>query len=215
MTNSKSRKTRRIRISPSFVISCVALFATFAGTALALSTNSVRSRHIVDGTIRTVDLHDNAVKSEKLADNAVTNAKLDDNAVSSIEVNDESLTASDLGDNSVGSSEVVDQSLTSTDIGTAAVGTSELGTGAVQAPDFGPTTVRTGTSTAINANTSGGTFTSCLAGERRLSGGVVMPSINNVYLQSTFPNGVNGWTSIVRNSTGAQIQVTPYVLCLQ
>ena len=214
MSNQETRGAVKGRITPALVISCVALFAALAGTALALPQNSVRSPQIVDGTIRTVDLHDSAVKAAKIADNAVTNPKLDDNAVTSIEVKDESLNASDLGDASVGSSEVVDQSLAGVDIGPTAVGTSELAAGAVHAADFGSTIVRTGQQ-AINANSSGGAFINCLATEVRLSGGVVMPSVSNVFLQSSFPNGVNGWTTIVRNNTAAQITVQPYVLCLQ
>ena len=203
------------RPSPAFVVSCIALFVALSGTALALEANSVRSRNIVDATIRTRDLRDNAVKNTKLADNSVTRTKLDDNAVGSIEVEDGSLTASDLGDNSVGSSEIVDQSVGGVDIGPNAVGASELSPGAVQAADLGTTTVKTGPSQPVNANSSGGAFVSCDAGDRRISGGVTVPGSAGVSLQSSFPNGVNGWTTIVRNDTAAQIQVQPYVLCLE
>lgn len=193
----------RWRPTPSLVISVVALFVALAGTALALPRNSVRSAQIVNGTVRTVDLRDQAVKT----------GKIDDGAVGSVQVEDDSLTTQDLGANSVGSSEIVDQSIAGIDIGPNAIGASELAAGSVQASELGTTVVRTGNQ-AINANSSGGAFINCNAGEQRISGGVSMPGINNVWLQSSFPNGANGWTNIVRNNTAAAINVQPYVLCL-
>ena len=215
MTAGPSRAGRPRRPSPAFVISCISLFVALSGTALALEANSVRSRNIVDETIRTRDLRDNSVKNSKINDNAVTRTKLDDNAVGSIEVEDGSLNASDLGTNSVGSDEIVDQSVVGVDIGPNAVGASELAPGGVQAGDLGVTSVKLGPSQAVNANSSGGAFVNCDAGDRRISGGVSAPGSAGVSLQSSFPNGVNGWTVIVRNDTAAQIQVQAYVLCLQ
>jgi hypothetical protein len=86
--------------------------------------NSVTSKSIKDGAIKTKDLNaevtgplakagtalqsvpDNGVTNPKLADNAVTNPKLADNAVGSAEVAQDSLTAQDLGDNSVSGNEI-------------------------------------------------------------------------------------------------------------
>ncbi len=117
-----TRKARSFRPSPALVISCLALFMAFTGSALAVSMNSVRSAQIVNRTIRTVDLHDNAVKSAKVANGTLTaddlgtdsvgSDEIAENAVGSPEVAQDSLTANDLGAASVTSSEVADQSLT-------------------------------------------------------------------------------------------------------
>jgi hypothetical protein len=99
--------------------------------------NSVNSKSIKDGSIKTKDLNaevsgplakantalqsvpDNSVTTPKLADNAVTNPKIADNAVGSAEVATNSLAATDLAANSVGASEVEDGDLTASDVSIA------------------------------------------------------------------------------------------------
>jgi hypothetical protein len=76
-----TRKLRSFRPSPALVVSCVALFLTLTGTALALGRNTVRSSQIVDGSIRTVDLQDAAIDASKLAPNSIGSSKLQDGAV--------------------------------------------------------------------------------------------------------------------------------------
>ena len=76
--------------------------------------NSVNSKSIKDGSVKTKDLAadvngalakaNSALQS--IPDNAVTNPKLADNAVGSAEVAADSLTAADLAANSVGASEL-------------------------------------------------------------------------------------------------------------
>jgi hypothetical protein len=102
----------------------------------AAAKNSVTSKSIKDGAIKTKDLNaevtgplakaatalqsipDNGVTTGKLADNAVTNPKLADNAVGSTEVAPDSLGAGDLAAGSVGASEVANGSLSSSDLTT-------------------------------------------------------------------------------------------------
>lgn len=43
----------------------------------------------------------------------------------------------------------------------------------------------------------------------------MLPAGNGRGLQSSFPNGANGWTSIIRNNNATEVDVTAYVLCLQ
>lgn len=59
------------RPSPSLVISVVALFISLGGTAWALTSEEVKTRHLADG----------AVKSSKLADNAVGRDQIKPNQV--------------------------------------------------------------------------------------------------------------------------------------
>ncbi|MEX2108761.1 MAG: hypothetical protein WD827_07735 [Solirubrobacterales bacterium] len=198
----KTRSTRNRRPSPALVISCLALFLTLAGSALALPQNTVRSPQIVDGTIRTVDLRDNAVKAAKIAPDAVAEEEIAENAVASAEVATDSLTAADLGAASVTSSEVADQSLTGNDLGPGSVGASELGT----------ITVRT-ESAPLKVGDSGGVTANCLAGEQVLSGGG-QAGHYGVETTGTRPSG-NGWRFLAINNTAAtDSTITAYAACL-
>ena len=210
-TQKKTRKNSKRRISPALVISCVALFCTLAGTALAQPVNSIFSRHIVDGTIRTVDLKDDAVKNAKIADDAVNTPEIADAAVTSAEVADDSLTASDLGAASVGSSEVVDQSLNSSDLGPASVGTSELQAGSVRSAELAPLLQFTNTANVANGAVVSVTAT-CPAGTTVISGGA-QPANFGVELTSTKRNG-NGWLAQAKNNSGGASSLTAYAYCL-
>jgi hypothetical protein len=66
----------------------VAVFIAFGGSAYALANNSVKSRHIDDGEVKTPDLDDSAV----------TGAKINEGAVKSGDVGDGELTGDDLAD---------------------------------------------------------------------------------------------------------------------
>ena len=80
----------------------------------AAAKNSVTSKSIKNGTIKTKDLNADVNASlakansalQSLADNSVTNPKLADDAVGSAEVAPNSLTAQDLADNSVSGNEI-------------------------------------------------------------------------------------------------------------
>jgi hypothetical protein len=51
------------KLSFANVVSCVALFVALGGIAYALEDNSVASRHIIDGQVRSVDIQDDGVTS--------------------------------------------------------------------------------------------------------------------------------------------------------
>ena len=63
----------RHRPSPAMVISLIALFVALAGTAYALDRNSVKSKHIVNGQVKTQDLANGAVSFSKLGPDAFKN----------------------------------------------------------------------------------------------------------------------------------------------
>lgn len=93
-------KTRRFRPSPALVISCVALFVALTGSAFAaglLRPNSVGTRQIVDGGVRTADIQQGSVDVTKLAPNSVTMTQIGENAVDGPEILHDSVAASDLG----------------------------------------------------------------------------------------------------------------------
>ena len=60
------------RPSPSFAVSCLALFVALSGTALALTNNSVRSRNIAPGGVHRSDIAVNAINGSRVANNSLT-----------------------------------------------------------------------------------------------------------------------------------------------
>jgi hypothetical protein len=86
-----SRRPGPIRhLSFSNVVAVVALFVALGGSAYALSKNSVKSRHIENGQVRTEDLDDSAV----------TGAKINGGAIKSGDVGDDELTGRDIDEES-------------------------------------------------------------------------------------------------------------------
>ena len=89
-----------------------------------VAKNSVTSKSIKNGTIKTKDLNADINASlgkansalQSIPDNGVTNPKMADNAVGSAEVAPDSLAAGDLAANSVGSSELAANSVTGGDV---------------------------------------------------------------------------------------------------
>ena len=102
-------KTRRFRISPAFVISCVALFAALTGSAFAaglVGKNSVGSPQIINASVRNADLHDGLIGASKISPGAVDGTKIAPAAVDGSKVAPDSLTAANLAAGSVGASEL-------------------------------------------------------------------------------------------------------------
>jgi hypothetical protein len=62
---------RRHRPSPAMVVALVALFVALGGTsysAITLSKNSVKSKHIANGQVKRADIAEGAVNSARVAD---------------------------------------------------------------------------------------------------------------------------------------------------
>ena len=62
-------RLRRHRPSPAMVVALVALFVALGGSsyaAIALSKNSVRSKHIVNGQVKRADIRSDAINSSKV-----------------------------------------------------------------------------------------------------------------------------------------------------
>ncbi len=226
-------KTRSFRPSPAMIVASVALLLALTGSAIAagLTKDSVRSSHILNGTVRSVDIRDNAVNAPKIAPDAVGAEEIAENAVASPEVAQDSLTAGDLAPASVTSSEVADQSLTANDLGPDSVGSSEIATDAVgsseiaadsvgsselqtssvRANDLGPITQVSNTVT-IKAGDNASTTVTCPAGTTVISGG---GSANSylVHLTSTY-RATNGWHIDAHSGSGSDKSIVVYAYCL-
>ena len=177
-----SEGLRRWKPQPSTVIAVVALFVALAGSAYAaqkIGKNKVKSKHIKDGQvfsvdvadlgIATVDLADNSVNSAKvaadslaandLANNSVGTGELADNSVNSAKVAADSLAAIDLANNSVGTGELADNAVTNAKVADNAIGSAEvaadslgagdLATGSVQSPEMNDLHVHPSAATTV------------------------------------------------------------------
>jgi len=58
------RRLRRIKPTPSLVISSIALFASLGGVSYGLATGSIDSREIKNNTVSTKDIRNNSVRSK-------------------------------------------------------------------------------------------------------------------------------------------------------
>jgi hypothetical protein len=91
------------RPSPSLVVSVLALFVALSGVAVALQRDSVRSRHIVDGTIQNRDLTDNVISEDDTAPLARDGStKIGQNAVDAQEIAQNAIGGSELAPGTVG-----------------------------------------------------------------------------------------------------------------
>jgi hypothetical protein len=160
-----------------FTLAVVALVLAMTTAAYAVGANSVNSRAIINGQVKTVDLAKNSVNSAKLADGKVKGI--------------------DLADGSVGTTDIADGAVGPEDISESAVGSSQLG----QILTVTQTSVAT---TDADGSTNGGdvglvaTGATCPSGSRVLSGGAewVDPSsgsvLKNLYIHTSRRSG-NGW----------------------
>jgi hypothetical protein len=103
------------------LVSFLALFVALSGSALALQANSIRSKHIVDGQVKTADLRNRAVKARALAPDAVSDGKLAAGAVA----------AQKVAPGAVGSAHVGDGSLTGGHFGNGSIGAADLAPGSL------------------------------------------------------------------------------------
>lgn len=173
---------RRIRTKLTFanVVSMIALWVALS-SSVAYAANTIFSEDIVNGEVKTADIHGNAVTNGKLAGNSVTgakvangtltasdlaansvaNGKIQPNSVTSSKVKDDTLTngglaAVDLAASSVGSSEIAANAVGQSEIATDGVGATEIANNTIDAGevvDFGLTNQDIGVLFAeVNAN---------------------------------------------------------------
>jgi hypothetical protein len=79
----QSRTPRRP--SHAIVVAYLALFVALGGTAYALGTNSVRSKHIVNGAVRSPDIKQGAVRTSDVRDDELTGDDVDEATLSGVD----------------------------------------------------------------------------------------------------------------------------------
>src|SRR5947207_3514063 len=88
----------------SNVVGYLALFVALSGTAYAASApkNSVTSKSIRNGQVRSIDLQDNGVQSTDIQDNGVRSADIQDGGVQSVDLAPGAVQIGNLAANAIG-----------------------------------------------------------------------------------------------------------------
>jgi hypothetical protein len=185
------------------VVGYVALFLALTGTAYAagLAPNSVLSRHIKDGEVRSRDVADDstprALKGKDIANDALTGQDVAQDSLDGWDIHD--LSFADLQPNTLNSGTIQDNGIAGADLGT--------------------TVIRTATDTVVSGAHSQ-VIASCDNGEQLLSGGGGMSgAINSThYLDASYPVQVGdkaSWLVQGDQYSGSDQTLTAYALCLQ
>ena len=120
--------SRIIHLIKTQGLGLIALMLVLTGGAAyaAASKDSVVSRSIKDGQVKTRDLKDNAVKSGKLAPDSVTSDKLAPDSVTGGKLAPDSVTGDKIPDETLSGFEIAPDSLYANDLASNSVGAAEL-----------------------------------------------------------------------------------------
>ncbi len=100
------------------IIGYLALFVALSGVAYAagLKPDSVRSRHIKDGQVKSLDLAEESIQTTHLVDGGVTGDDIADDSILSQDIQNGSVQSGDILDGTVGALDVGDGTLTGLEI---------------------------------------------------------------------------------------------------
>jgi hypothetical protein len=152
------------------------------------------------------------------------NPKVRAGSIGSANVLDGTLSGADLTQNTIQSSNIADNSIGSIDIADNSIGSIDLGSGSVGASQLLETHVVKSGLNGIGGNAQGSNAVGCPFGERMLSGGAEWqnpkdPEHPPTNLFTIFsipdPGNPNQWDVFGRNSSGVEINLFAYALCLR
>jgi hypothetical protein len=219
---------RKLQPTPAFVLAVIALIVAMSGTAVAavaLSANSVKSRHIANGQVAKQDLAADAVRAGKVKDASLSGADVADESLGGADVTDGSLTGGDVQNESLASADVQNESLTGADVAAnsltgADIAEATLGVMSNQ--------VRIVASQGPPQQFGAERVASCAATEKAIGGGAawLLPGTNSptqleAPVTASMPepaipavNGATGWRAAGRNLAGAPRVFRVYAVCV-
>jgi hypothetical protein len=144
------------RLTSAHVLAALALFIALGGSALAVSKNSIKSKHVKDASITGADVRDDALTGADVDERSLRidvqaandggppsgpaggalagefpNPSLAAGSVAADQITDDAVGAPELSNGSVGAAEVADDSLLAADLGANSVGEAEIASNAV------------------------------------------------------------------------------------
>jgi hypothetical protein len=126
-------------LSPSTVISCIALFVALSGAAYAatLGKNAVKTKNIANGAVTAKKLKNASVTAAKIANGAVIGSKIANGAVGASKIADGSVRSSALGGGVVTTGKLKDLNVTEGKLAGNAVTAAKISAGAVETGKLG------------------------------------------------------------------------------
>jgi hypothetical protein len=130
-------------LTPSTVISCIALFVALSGAAYAatLGKNAVKTKNIANGAVTAKKLKNASVTAAKIANGAVIGSKIANGAVGSSKLADASVRSNALGGGVVTTGKIKDLAVTEGKLAGNAVTAAKLAAGAVETGKLGKESV--------------------------------------------------------------------------
>jgi hypothetical protein len=130
-------------LTPSTVISCIALFVALSGAAYAstLGKNAVKTKNIANGAVTAPKVRNSAITAAKIANAAVIGSKIANGAVGSSKLADASVRSNALGGGVVTTGKIKDLAVTEGKLAGNAVTAAKLAAGAVETGKLGKESV--------------------------------------------------------------------------
>ena len=126
-------------LSPSTVISCIALFVALSGAAYAatLGKNAVKTKNIANGAVTAKKLKNASVTGAKIANGALIGSKIANGAVGSSKLANASVRSNALGGGVVTTGKLKDLGVTEAKLASNAVTGPKISAGAVETGKLG------------------------------------------------------------------------------
>jgi hypothetical protein len=121
-------------LSPSTVISCIALFVALSGAAYAttLGKNAVKTKNIAKGAVTNAKVKNSSITAAKIANGAVIGSKIANGAVGAAKLADGSVRSNALGGGVVTTGKLKDLGVTEAKLAGNAVTAAKIAAGAVE-----------------------------------------------------------------------------------
>jgi hypothetical protein len=121
-------------LTPSTVISCIALFVALSGAAYAatLGKNAVKTKNIANGAVTAAKVKNSSITAAKIANGAVIGSKIANGAVGQAKLADASVRSNALGGGVVTTGKIKDLGVTDAKLNSNAVTATKIAANAVE-----------------------------------------------------------------------------------